>query len=84
MAKNKKTISTSNREIYEKLGLLNFSSEILLQSVKSSQIEKIVNNINKDKKILNLEQIGNYFIVKKVNPINFDIYYKPRKTFPKI
>lgn len=74
MAKRKRTIITNNKEIHEKLNLLNFSPEVLLRDVKKIQIEKIVNNINRTGKILDIELLGDYIIIKKINPINYNIY----------
>ena len=67
---------TNNREIYEKFNLLNFSPEVLLRDVKKLQVEKIVRNINSDGDVLNLEKVGDYFLVKKVGTINFDVYLR--------
>lgn len=75
MAK-RKTIRTNNKEIYDKLNMLNFSKEVILTNVKPRQINEIVNNINKDNKILDMERLGEYFILKKVNPFNVNIYLK--------
>jgi len=72
----KKRIITNNREIYEKLNNLNFLNEVTLMNVKSIQIEKILRTINNGSNILDIEPIGNYFIIKKKGPINFDVYLK--------
>ena len=74
----KKTIITNNREIYEKFNMLNFSTEIVLKNVKPIQITRIIRNINKPFKILDMELLGDYILVRKINPINFNIYYKMR------
>lgn len=72
----RKTVITNNREIYEKFSLLNFSSEVVLRNVKSIQIERILENINRKEKVLDLEIVGDYFVVKKIGQINFNIYLK--------
>jgi len=72
----KKRIITNNREIYEKLNNLNFLNEVTLMNVKSIQIEKILRTINNGSNILDIESIGNYFVIKKKGPINFDVYLK--------
>ena len=76
MRKRKKVIMTNNKEIYQKLNLLNFSPEVLLKDVKKLQVEKILRNINSNGEVLNLEKVGDYFLVKKVGPINFDVYLR--------
>jgi len=72
----KKIIITNNREIYEKFNMLNFSNEIILKNVKPIQIERIVGNVNKTDKILYMEKIGDYFLVKKIGKVNYNIYLR--------
>ena len=72
----KKNIITNNKEIYEKFNLLNFSSEVVLENVKEFQIHRILKNINKKEKILSIEKVGNYFLIKKVGALNFNIYLR--------
>ena len=69
-------IKTNNREIYEKFNMLNFSNEIILQNVKSIQINKIIDNINKKEKVLMIEKVGDYFLIKKIGNINYNMYFK--------
>ena len=76
--RRKKNIITNNGEIYKKLNMLNFSREVVLKNVKDVQIQKIINNINSDLKVLDMEKIGDYFVIKRINPINFNIYRKKR------
>ena len=73
-----KNYSTSNREIYEKFNMLKISSEIIIREGIDTA-ERIVRRINKDKKILDVETIGKYIIIKKINPIDFNIYMKTPK-----
>jgi len=72
----KKTIITTNKEIYDNFILLNFVSEVLLKNVKQVQITRILKNINKKDKILDMKKFDDYIIVKKLNPLNFNIYLK--------
>jgi len=72
----KQKIITRNREIYEKFNQLHFSKEIVLKDVKKLQVDKIVNNINKTNKVLDCETVGNYIVIKKVNPFNVNVYLK--------
>jgi len=75
MAK-KKTVITNNKEIYDKFNLLFFSPEVVLKDVKKVQVQRIINNINKNGRVLDMELVGDYIVVKKVNPLNFNIYIK--------
>jgi hypothetical protein len=76
MEMKKKIIITNNREIYEKFSMLNFSDEIILKNVKPIQIERIIGNVNKTDTILHMEKIGDYFLVKKVGKVNYNIYLR--------
>jgi len=76
MAKKRKTIITNNREIYEKFSMLTFSSEVLLTGVKRMQVDRILKNVNKHSKILDSEIIGDYIVIKKYKPVNFNIYLR--------
>ena len=72
----KKIIITNNREIYEKFNMLNFSPEVVLKNAKLIQVQKIIRNINKKEKILDVEMIGEYILVKRINHPNYNIYLK--------
>lgn len=74
MIKRKKVIRTSNKEVYEKFNLLNFSSSVLLEDVKKQDLAKLLKNINKNGTILELSTVGDYFVVRKKAPLNFVIY----------
>ena len=74
MAKKSKIIITRNKEIYNGLTRLHYNNEILLKTVKKSNINRIINNINKDKKYVSMEILGDYILVKKLKPFNFKIY----------
>lgn len=76
MARKKTVVITNNREIYEKFNLLHFSSEILLKGVKPIQVQRIINNINKNGIALSSEKLGEYILVKKQKPVNFNIYLR--------
>ena len=76
MVKKKKTIITNNREIYQKFNMLNFSTEVVLKNVKQVQVERILRNINRNMKVLDIEKVGDYILIKKINPLNFNIYMK--------
>jgi len=74
MTKKRKIVITKNKEIYNGLNRLHYNNEILLKSVKKSNINRIVQNINKHEKCLSTEIIGDYILVKKLKPLNFKIY----------
>ena len=76
MATKKKTIITNNREIYEKFNMLNFSPEVILKNVKFMQVQRIIKNINKKSKILEIEMIGDYILIKRIDHLNYNIYLK--------
>lgn len=76
MAKKKTVVITNNKEIYKKFNLLHFSSEILLENVKPIQVQRIIKNINKNDICLSTEILGDYILVKKIKPINFNIYLR--------
>ena len=73
--KKKKVIRTSNKEVYEKFNLLNFSSSVLLENAKKQDLTKLLKNINSKRTVLELSKVGEYFVVKKISPLNFTIYF---------
>ena len=74
--KKRHKITTKDREIYDKFNLLHFSSEIVLDINKITQINRILRHLNKNNECVCSEKIGNYILLKKIKPINFDIYLK--------
>jgi len=74
--KNRKVIITNNKEIYDKFNMLHFSKEVILKNVKKVQIDRIINNFNKDSSILQVEMVGDYFLVRRTKPIDFCVYLK--------
>ena len=56
--------------------MLHFTPEVLLKDVKKIQVEKIIRNINGNDKILELELVGDYFLVRRKVPVNFDVYLR--------
>ena len=75
MTRKKKVIRTSNKEVYEKFNLLNFSSSVVLENAKKQDLTKLLKNINKNGMVLELNKVGDYFIIKKKAPLNFVIYF---------
>jgi len=75
LVNKKKIIRTSNKEVYEKFNLLNFSSSVLLENAKKQDLTKLLKNINSKRTVLELSKVGEYFVVKKISPLNFTIYF---------
>jgi len=71
----KRIIKTSNKEIYDKLNMLSFSTDVVLKGVSKRHISKILNNINKNKEVLELEEVGNYLLLKKKGPMDVLLYF---------
>ena len=67
---------TTNKDLYNKFNMLNFSTEVLIKSEKCLRLNKIVGNINKGGESVLCERVGDYFLVRKKNPIKFDVYLK--------
>lgn len=75
MAK-KKIVITTDIDIYKKLKMLLYSDEVLFKSGNLSSVKRILKNINKDFKILELDEYDSYFTLKKINPANYDVYFR--------
>ena len=76
MTKRRTVITTASKEVYEKLTLLHFYPEVTLHNVQSREIGKILANINKDKPILSKQVINNIITIKKLQPLNIQVYLK--------
>ena len=74
----KRIIITSSKEIYSKLNMLTFSSDVVLKGISIQQISKILKNINTHDEVLAIEKIGEYFILKKKQPVNFSVYFRQK------
>ena len=81
-----KRIQTSNREIYEKFNMLKFSPEVIIHKDSinsgpntSNWLNKMVNSINQKQQVLKVENVGDYFVVKKMNPVTFNVYFQKKK-----
>lgn len=75
MVRNKVVI-TNNKEIYNKLNMLLYSTDVVVKGVDERYLTKILNNINKYNKVLEMEKIGNYFLLRKNGPCNFSVYFR--------
>ena len=82
MAKSKTIVLTKNKEIYNKLNSLFFSSEIIIDNtkIKNFKLNKIINNINKRSKsgdVLETEVLNDkYTVIKKLGHLNISVYFK--------
>jgi len=74
----KTKVATNNREIYNKLNILNFSQKVSLQNIKQEQVTKIINNINRNQQKVIMEIAGKTIILKKINPLNLELYLNKR------
>ena len=63
-------------EIYNEFSNLKLTStsKVILKTAKVSQMNKIVNDINKNGKTLDMEISDNEILITKLIPVNFDIY----------
>lgn len=69
-------IITSKSSLYRKLNDLHFKKEIPLDNNETKYIEKIIKNINaKQTNVVRENRNGKVFL-KKLNPINFNVFYK--------
>jgi hypothetical protein len=75
MNRNHKII-TNNKDIYEKLNMLLYSDEVIIKKIKCLRLNKIINNINKNDTIISKIDKGDFYILKKMKPINFNVYFK--------
>jgi hypothetical protein len=71
----KHKIVTSNKELYKKFNLLNFTSEIVLDDeIENKQINKIIQNINKKENNIEYKKIDGFYVIKKIKPIYLNLY----------
>lgn len=74
MKQRKQIIRTKNKEVYEKLNMLRFLPEIILTTTPRNQISRIIKSINRDFELLELKNIGDYLVIKKKRPFDFEVY----------
>lgn len=67
----KKKITTNNKELYEKLNLLNFTNSVVVNNVPKWHVERTLKRTD-----LKMFDFGNRIIIERSTPFNFDIYFK--------
>lgn len=71
-------IETRNREIYDGFHSLKYNSKSIIEGVKKSQINRIINSINKNSKVVDIRFIDDVAILKKLKPINYEVYFRTK------
>jgi len=71
-----KIIQTKSLEVYNKLNLLNFRSEITLNNMLKKGMGRIEKNINRNEKFIEVKNIGNNYTITKLKPFKLDVYIK--------
>jgi hypothetical protein len=69
-------VTTNNRELYEKLKMLYYSPEVVLRNTKRVYVERIIRNINSRGRIILMEEVGNYIILKRISQPNYEVYFR--------
>ena len=69
----KPTIKTIDKEVYDKLNSLRFTSTVVIDS-KTKNMSKIVKTLNTPKKTVDVQRVGNMLILRKLEPINFNLH----------
>jgi len=69
-------ITTSSKEIYQKMNLLNFSNSVVLQNVKEHQVDKILINLNKNGSNIEKQRFGNNIMLTRKMPMRLKLYLK--------
>jgi hypothetical protein len=77
MVRNKVVI-TNNKELYNKLNMLLYSTDVVIKGVDERYLTRILKNINKHNNVLDIEKIGDYFLLKKNGPCNFSVYFREK------
>jgi len=82
----KKNIVTNNKEVYNKLNMLNFTSHILLENVKldDKRFQRLLSNINKPIKVVSASTAGEFVVVKKLKDLNLNVYLQKKKKIENI
>ena len=72
-------IITSKATLYKKLNALHFNNEVVLDDNETKYIEKILRNINfKHKDIIKEKRNGKVYL-RKLNPVNLNVFLKKFK-----
>lgn len=71
-------VRTSDKELYMKLRSLRFTDEVIINRNKTHQVNKIMNNVNKQGNVLISQRFNDRIILTRLKPINFNLYYVNR------
>ena len=76
--KKKIIMQTNNKEIYQKLNLLNIVPEVILENTSEANLNKIIKMINKKSDSLEAKVLSKNMILvkKKNNNSSFNIYLR--------
>ena len=66
---------TTSREIYEKLNMLHFSNEVFINGQSKVDVDRVIRSISKNNELI-ADVLGGYIVVRKVKPIQFDVYLR--------
>ncbi len=61
-----------------KLRSLRFTDEVIINRNKTHQVNKIMNNVNKQGNVLISQRFNDRIILTRLKPINFNLYYVNR------
>jgi hypothetical protein len=78
MGKKKITMQTNNKEIYQKLNLLNIVPEVIIENTSLVNLNKIIKIINKKSDSIETKVLSDSMILvkKKRNDTNYNIYLR--------
>lgn len=77
-----KQIRTNCKEVFSALNTLYFQSfsRVNIKKVRMINIERIFKLINKEEVIVEYEKVGNFYLIKRKLPLNFQlIFAKPKR-----
>jgi len=71
-------IETRNKEIFNGFHSLNYNSKSVIEGAKKSQINRIINSINKNSKIIDIKFVDDIAILKKLKELNYEVYLRTK------
>jgi hypothetical protein len=68
-------VQTNHDELYQKLNSLNFTNSVMIKKgMDVKDLSKVIKNINRRDKCIDAEHIGDYIILKKLKPLDMNVY----------